>query len=382
MMNQIFDKAISMNLLKPLRKSLVISSKIFILGGISLNVYSETIFKDNFDSLPDQDIKGQCNYEGHPGKPAGICDTVPKNWAFIYTSDKNNTNPPGEILSGAGSGGGKVFRVYDESNGDNGSWGHDIQLMKHFGDAQHQELWVKVVIKFNPNLNLNGLGQAKIFRIGHYNPRVADGTAKTSIVNTNNNSEANNGLGATTAGLIFYDIREDNGSFYHRIAERGSADAEYKISRTYNRNMFNERLATTGGVDFHMIDAQGNRLTKWNETFGDGQWHTYEFRMVMNSSLNAKDGIVEVYLDGVKQAAITNVPWRQSGVHSSVQGFNAFSLAGNANFIWDGQSNAEQHFYDFDSVEVCTSRCPTDATDDVAAPFWPDQFTGTITPKQ
>ena len=288
-MNQIFDKAISMNLLKPLRKSLVISSKIFILGGISLNVYSETIFKESFDSLPDQDIEGRCLYDGHPG-----CINIPTNWDFIYTSDRNNTNPPGEILSGQGIGGGKVFRVYDESYGDSNSWGHDIQLMKQFRDAQYQELWIKAVIKFNPNLNLNGLGSAKIFRIGHYNPKVADGTVRTSIVNVNNNSEANNGLGATTAGLVLYDIREDNGRFFHRIAERGSADAEYKISRTYDRNTFNERISTTGGVDFHILDPQGNRVTAWNETFGDGQWHTYEFRMVMNSSLNAKDGIVEI----------------------------------------------------------------------------------------
>ena len=69
------------------------------------------------------------------------------------------------------------------------------------------------------------------------------------------------------------------------------------------------------------------------------------------------DGILELYLDGIKQAAITNVPWRQTGVHSSVQGFNGITLGGNADWVWDGQTNAEQHFYDFDSVEVCKTRC-------------------------
>lgn len=358
-MNQIFDKElnqISMNLLKPLRKSVVITSKILILGGISLNVYSETIFKDDFNSLPDQDIEGRCVYEAHPN---GDCSKVPANWDFTYTSDNNDTNPPGEILSGKGINGGKVFRVYDESYGEGGRWGHDIQLMKSFGDTQYKELWLKAVIKFNPNLNRSGFGAAKIFRIGHYNPRVADGTAQTNIVNANNDSDANNGYGATTAGLVLYDIKESGGVWHHRIAERGSADATYKVSQTYNRNTFNKKAESTGGTDFWIIDQNGNKLTTWENTFGDGQWHTYEFRMVMNSSVNAKDGIVELYLDGVKQAAITNVPWRQSGVHSSVQGFNAFTIAGNADFVWAGQTNAEQQFYDFDHIEVCTSRCPT-----------------------
>ena len=343
-MNQIFEKEfyqISINLLKLLRKSLVFSSKIFILGGISLNVYPESIFTEDFDSLPNQPIIGQCVYEGHPGKPEGACDTVPTNWDFIYTSSKNKTNPPAEIMNGIDKVGGKALRVYDESYGDNNSWGHDVQLAKHFSPNQYPELWVSLWIKFNPDLNTNGLSAAKIFRMGHYNPKVIDGTTATSIVNTNNKTNE----GPTTSGLVFYDIKRVNNTHYrHKIAMRGGPS--YKIAFTYN---FEE---------FEIRDKNGEVSDKsWSATFGDGQWHRYEVGMIMNSSPGVKDGKVLVYLDGIYQGGKNNVPWLQSGHDPDVTGFNMFTIAGNADFLWDGQSNAEQHFYDIDNVEACTARC-------------------------
>ncbi len=311
------------------------------------------LFEDDFNSTPDMSIEGRYVYANHPdGVPAGL----PSKYDYLYTSNTNPTNPPGRIASGIGFGGTKGLQVYDESGGTNSNWGHDIQLMKHFGDTQYPEMWVTVNIRWNPNIDTNNFGQAKIFRIGHYNPRVADGTAKTSLFTSSNDSAKNDGLGATMPGLALYDIRQDKGRWFHRIAERGSQDANYKLGKVYDRNSYNKFAESPGGIDFNFIDAQGVIKTAWADTFGDGKWHTLELGLVTNSSINAEDGSFEIWFDGVLQGRVDNVPFRQTGIHSRVTGWNGFTLGGNGDWQWSGSSNEEVEFYVFDNVKVSTQR--------------------------
>ena len=103
-------------------------------------------------------------------------------------------------------------------------------------------------------------------------------------------------------------------------------------------------------------------------------WRTWEFRAVMNSAPGAEDGIFEMYVDGIEQTNtwsnnldhadgsgmnLSTIDWIDGTLdpeQPTVTGFNCFSLGGNADFNWDGQTPSEQWFYSFRNVQVSTSR--------------------------
>lgn len=306
--------------------------------------YGEVIFSDNFDATPDWQNKGsqRCNWIGWD-KDAGdtACANLPLNYDLMYMTDKNPTNPMCQINNkGARGLSGKGLRVYDESNGDRNSWGSDCQIAKYF-PQQRPELWVSYYIYYNPNMIWDGR-LSKIFRIGHYNPLVVDGTAQTSTFNTNNDSKKNGGLGDTTAGLFFLDVKRESAQLM-RLQQAVRCGGTYKCG-TYDEAWFQNITGTSG--------------LSWTKTLGDGRWHHIEIHVKMNSSVGTKDGILEVYFDNNLQTRRKNVPWRMAGTKNTVTGFNMFTISGNSSNVWAGQSNAEQWMYDVDDLRVCTSRCP------------------------
>jgi len=309
--------------------------------------YGQMIFSDNFDATPDWQNKGsqRCNYIGWDEDANDTsCANVPLNYDLIYMTDKNPANPMCQINNkGARGLNGKGLRVYDESNGDKNSWGSDCQIAKYF-PQQYPELWVSYYIHYNPNMIWDsGTKMSKIFRIGHYNPLVVDGTAQTSAFNTNKSSSQNGGLGDTTAGLFFLDVKQVTSPELMRFQQAVRCGGEYKCG-AYDEAWFQNFSGTPGD--------------SWSQTLGDNRWHHIEAHVKMNSSVGANDGVLEVYFDGVLQTREKDIPWRMAGTKSVVTGFNMFTLAGNSNNVWAGQSNEEQWMYDVDDVRVCTSRCP------------------------
>jgi hypothetical protein len=308
----------------------------------SMNSFaSDVIFYESFESQATINIKGKCRFEGDINDDnldlIEDCLQTPTGWDFVYTGDRNLSNPPAEIISSPES---KILRVYDESYGDANSWGHDFQLGKHFD--QYPELWISLYIRFNSNLDRTNLNAAKIFRMGHYNPKVVDGTTKTSVVNTNLVTSE----GPTVSALLFYDIKKVRDDWYrHKLSFRG--DPSYKIASKFN------------GPQFEFMNKNGEFADKsWSATYGDGKWHQFEIGMNMNSAADIKDGQVHFYLDGVLQKSFTDIPWLQTGHNVGVSGFNMITVGGNADFLWDDQNESEQYFYDIDNITICTSRCP------------------------
>jgi hypothetical protein len=313
----------------------------------SITSYGDVIFSDNFDATPDWHNVGsqRCNYIGWD-KDAGdnSCANVPHNFDLMYMTDKNPAHPMCQInSSGARGGNGKGLRVYDESNGDKKSWGSDCQIAKYF-QQQYPELWASYYIHYNPDMIWeSGTKMSKIFRIGHYNPLVVDGTVKTSAFNTNNSNKKNGGQGATTAGLFFLDVKQVDSSALMRLQEAVRCGGKYKCG-SYDQAWFQNFSGTPGD--------------SWSGTLGDNKWHHIEVGVKMNSTIGANDGVLKVYFDGVLQTSRNDIPWRMDGTKSSVTGFNMFTIAGNSNNVWAGQSNEEQWMYDIDDLRICTSRCP------------------------
>jgi len=311
--------------------------------------YGEIIFTDSFDATPDWQNNGsqRCNWIGWDEvaqEKDKACFNLPLNYDLMYVTDKNPANPMCQINSKGSKGiNGKGLRVYDESNGSKKSWGSDCQIAKYF-PQQYPELWVSYYIRYNPDMVWqDGTRMSKIFRIGHYNPLVIDGTAKTSAFNTNNKSPRNGGLGNTTAGLFFLDVKQVKSPKLMRLQQAVRCGGNYKCGN-YKQAWFQNFSGTPGD--------------SWEKTLGNYQWHHIEMRVKMNSAVSENDGILEVYFDGVLQTMRDDIPWRMAGTKETVTGFNMFTIAGNSNNIWAGQTNEEQWMYDVDDLRVCTSRCP------------------------
>jgi len=312
----------------------------------------DVLFSDNFDALPDMDIDGRTRWIGDTADPDAANNTPPR-WDLIWTSNKNATNPPGEIKSGIGEGGTVGYRVWDESEGDNNSWGHDCQLAKHFYPNQYPELWIKCRMKFNPDQDVSGYNAMKVIRVGHYNPDNLDGTTGFNTFNTQNNNVTLAGYGDALSAEMFYMNKRASGLWRHKVQFRGSTSFKLNISG------FDE------AYDVTYKDLNNIVQTSWGSTFGDGQWHTLEMQVKMNSAVDARDGIGRFWWDGIYQGGSTDIPYlngsvnpSQPGVNSNhpIIGFNMVTIGGNLDNVWDGQSTVEQVVVDYDSVVISVER--------------------------
>jgi hypothetical protein len=115
--------------------------------------------------------------------------------------------------------------------------------------------------------------------------------------------------------------------------------------------------------------AEDPTISEWGNFFGDGQWHTLELHVKVNSSVGANDGIGRVYWDGELQGGKTDIPYFNSGLNLAspganstypVIGWNFVSLGGNSNQAWSGQSNEEAVQCDYDKIVISTTRLATD----------------------
>lgn len=299
------------------------------------------IFEENWDLQADWVPTGRCLFDGF----SADCNNLPNGWDWLYTDDSNPTNPPCAIEAAAARGGsGKGFHEWDESRGDDGSWKAECQLAKRLPQA-YPEVWVSFFMSVNPDALWEGGSElSKIFRMGMYNPQVMDGTAGTSIFNTNNTSTQNNGLGKTTGGMFFLDLD-------HVVGGDTALKFIVRCNPSYRCGTYNEAF------DYHVDSGAG---TSWAATFGDGQFHRIEIRMVMNTVVGVADGIVEVYYDGVFLGGKNDVPFRMAGADAWIEGINFFAIAGNSENVWAGDipgpTSPEQSFYYIDDIKVGTTR--------------------------
>ena len=101
----------------------------------------------------------------------------------------------------------------------------------------------------------------------------------------------------------------------------------------------------------------------------DGNWHNYEFRAKINSAPGSADGMVEVWIDGVKVFSKNNVPWVLAGGDMS-RYWNIIDVLDNADLTaYSLADHVTQKKY-LDDVVVSTSYVGPDyvigATDSIA----------------
>lgn len=284
---------------------------------------SAIIFEDNFDARPDWNTSGQ--YEGYEcgvmapyGDAVNDCSpgTYPQGYdafrSMPYISGTGNPMAsirrlPGNLADHTGTGTGKAFIAFYQSNGQTGTknlgyWAGDSIIGKFF--TQHYpelyvRVWIKTQVGWRWRRESDGSGisnaQAKIVRVGHY----FDG-ASANIFNMFANNHPN----------MIYDWCDIGYASSYRCDPTTGTDWYYCANQN-NAYQKNDTQLTWGGG------------AQW-----DGNWHRYDFRFKFNT-IGQYDGVWEWWFDGNLVESKTNVSWIQSG--SSATGLNYIMLGGNSN---------------------------------------------------
>jgi len=322
------------------KMSILLAGTLLVLSLSSVS-QAVVLFQDNFDSdanwtatqpLPPET---QCYQPSNCGMPGG------------WTAYKNGSNRCGSGVSGrpgnnlwyinAGAGygdayssptsscysGSKCATYWMESCVD-GFEDSDGSLAVDLGQT-YQDIYVRWYVKFKPNFELmSGDWQFKMYHFQHSiygsNPfTYFDGAGANVPVNVG-------GLSSYSDGQLYF-------------------FAETRCYGTYYcHSPINWALGT-------ISSQRSNGLL-------DGNWHSIEVRTKMNSSTGTSDGLVELWIDGVKKSVVPGYPnndirFNQTGV----RGVRTILIGGNSDVQWDLSSSTMQsreQWYAVDDVVVAT----------------------------
>lgn len=299
-------------------------------------VSAQVIFENNFDSQADwwpTAKQDSCT-------PSSCTSGVPTNWSYwrndeLWTpygsSPTVGSNPTIQISSFNHFGSsGKAFTVYNEShNGSSGDgWGADGILAKRL-DQDYKEVYVQIKIKFQSGFKLWKVGQdqslIKLFRIYHF-----DGVGSPFEFFS----------GGKSAPIYILDVQKSQYGTKNSHAIRIDPQETQYLSYAWPYQPF------IGSPSFE-------------SSIGDGNWHTLSWQAKINSTLDATDGILRFWMDGVLQAERTNIPFLKSGSNISI-GWNVVAIGGNALNLFSDPVNKAEQWYAIDDVVVSTTPIPAD----------------------
>ena len=316
-------------------KSLVVSMTLVFVVLFGVNcALAQVVFEENFDGQPDwwpTARQSSCI-------PSSCISGVPSNWTYwrndeLWTpfgvSPTLGSNPSIQITPFNHYGAtGKAFTVWNESNnGASGDgWGADGILAKRL-DQDYKEIFVQIKIKFQPDFKFWKAGQAqsliKLFRIYHY-----DGTGSPFTFFTNGFS----------APIYIMDVQRDEYGTKSAHAIRIDPQETQYSSYLWPYQRF------VGSPQFE-------------SSIGDGNWHTLSWQAKINSALDATDGVIKFWMDGVLQAEKTDIPFLKTGSNMSI-GWNVVAIGGNSLNLFSDVANKAEQWYAIDDVVVSTTPIP------------------------
>lgn len=308
------------------------------------------VFSENFDSTPDWypvDGNESCNN-------VGACDgTVAQGWTYMRNTESwhpdagEPTKEPSQRISSTNAfgGTGKAWTRYHESSGTNTStFGDDSMLIKSLGD-EYEELYASFDIKFDPNWQwVSGSNSKfKLFRFYHFDG--PDGVANPWDFF----SDGDNGP------ILIVDIKNSNGYGMRWTTSRRCDPQETVYYCGVGIN--------DADVDTIMICPEGQTCNQGPggtpshaEVFGS-DWHKVKMRIKLNTAIDATDGELQIWLDGVLQESITGIDWRQTGSSLS-NGINMIAIGGNTTNWFDSPANKSEQWYALDNIVISTEDIP------------------------
>ncbi|AKM78036.1 MAG: Fibronectin type III domain protein [Candidatus Wolfebacteria bacterium GW2011_GWE1_48_7] len=324
-------------------KAFLFLAMFFLLPNFS---QAAIIFEDNFNDSPDWQ-----SAESNPGdnvdwfssswirNPSGPPEPPMQNWTSYRTEIPLGNSVKRYILSEEGkrgiSGKGVTYNV--ESSGTWSGGGLDLYL----GNTGYQEIFVRFYLRYDPatwvwalrETGLNGEKQ-KLIRISRlkdeptaqtaWNPQLFDTAAS----------------GGHQMPVLYPDVKENNGAGYNTPSVNGLYGLYLEYTRRFDPEYGSESPSETrsfpmpslGLKNFVPPTSGTDSSTDYYKT--DGDWHSYEFRVKMNSAPGVADGEWETWVDGGENPAQhtlkIGVAWVSSGGSVS-PGWNWFTVLDNVN---------------------------------------------------
>ncbi|OFZ19483.1 MAG: hypothetical protein A2X94_09035 [Bdellovibrionales bacterium GWB1_55_8] len=225
---------------------------------------------------------------------------------------------------------GKSFVMWSEpcySSG--GSWGSDGLLGVHFPDRN--EVYVRYWIQFQPDwqwpTDVSPSPMQKFLHLSHLNPSLA-----TSI-------------------WSFFDGTQNKPRFTPQLAKFGGGS--YRIQFDLPHSPLT--AARNNSASFNSDVYLGASPLDWTTPGpaglpapGDGNWHSFEFFVRMNTAGNA-DGAEKVWYDGNLVNSTTGIAWVPAGDDPDLWKWNHVWLGGNNSVL---NASGEEQWYAVDDFVV------------------------------
>ncbi len=312
------------------------------------------LFQDNFNDHPDwSPEQSNSAINCFPGNSS--CNTygAPPEGYFAYrvggsymesqedpwghnTLNIDSTNHRGDS--------GKAFTFWNESIGGVPLFGSDGILAVDLGEQGHEELFVRLYIKFQPDWQW-GIGQTmqKFFRISHYNK------SGNPFVGFQDGSHG---------PVVIFDLAK---------YKNGTSDIAGKAAFRYE-NIYYPYKATPyheSGSNFYFPGGSygGGGTDFWhnseqfcpNGMMGDGEWHSWEIQVKANSAVGVPDGEFRFWQDGVLYNEVTDLAWSDEGAQVNPRRWwNYVALGGNNNNHYAMAEENQEQWYAIDDFVIST----------------------------
>lgn len=323
------------------------------------SAFSDILFQENFDNLPDWAAQGSGKIDVLPGdfdfgysterySPAEIPGSLPP--IFINGSDAN------QVFGGTG----KALIATYESIHDSKStvWISDGFITKYF--APSNEVYVSFKVRFQPGFNVEGAsGLIKLFRMMSWDTNMIEGKlfgSKGRAGPVYFFGWGKNDYGLRQTHAFRCGAKEDN--YYcknpHIInAPRTLGNSSMSANFTTNVSSLGAQIPDL--VNGGFLPSTG--IVSHEQVYGD-IWHTMAFYGKLNSAPGAQDGVLKFWLNGEPLVDMNGIPW--IGTNGSMDAkWNAATFGGNGHYHWD-ESNTpfnpgKERWVAFDDIVIRNS---------------------------
>lgn len=297
-----------------------------VLMGVPLESKGAILFEDNFNSRPDWSPVQ--NFDGKTCKLGDNCsDPIPDGYydyriaGYEVCSNLDGLHDTLNINSlNARGGSGKGLTVWNEAClSRSGSWGSDGLLGVDF--APQNEVYVRFWIKFQSDWQWEGDG---------YGARAL-GTAPTSPMQKFLHLSH---MDALTANLWdFMSGTQNKPRFTPQLAKWGGGQYRVQMNLPYSPlTAARDNAASFSTNDYLGASPLDMRIPGPGGTPGapaDGNWHSFEFYVKLNSAGGVADGVGKAWYDGLQIASRSDVVWIPAGDNPSLWKWNHAWLGGN-----------------------------------------------------
>lgn len=308
-----------------IKKGFIYKSVLCVILIFPLQTNAAILFEDNFNSRPDwspvQNFEGKTCILGDSctdAIPDGYYDYRIAGYEACSIQDGNHNTLNINSLNPRG-GSGKSFMMWNESClSRSGSWGSDGLLGVDF--TPQNELYVRYWIKFQNGWQWEGDGTGA----------RAKGTAPVSPMQKFLHLSHLDPLYSSNLWDFMSGV-QNKPRFTPQIAKFGGGGDRVVFSLPHSPLT----AARDSAASFTSNVVFGTSPTDWTvpgtstAAPGDGNWHSFEFYVKMNSAGGVADGKSKVWYDGALVHSLSNVVWVPAGDDPQLWKWNHAWLGGN-----------------------------------------------------